>query len=61
MSTERRQHILNASSDLAMQLVTEGDEDLPRGEIEAAIEAGEVSVIEIVAEFSSKLKELVKK
>jgi hypothetical protein len=32
------------------------DEDLPRGEIEAAVEAGEVTVDQIVEQFSTELR-----
>lgn len=56
---ERRQYILNATKDLVGELLYYGrkeDEDLPRGEIEAAIAAGEISADEIAATFERVLR-----
>lgn len=50
----RRRHILDKASDLAADFMyydRKEDEDLPRGAIEEAIAAGEITVDEIVAEF----------
>ncbi len=54
----RRDVIMATVSDLVGELLFYGrkeDEDLPQGEIEAAIEAGEVSVDEIVEEFRREM------
>lgn len=50
----RREHILAAASDLGKDFMHYGrkeDEELPEGEIEKAIEAGEVSLGEIIGTF----------
>ena len=60
MSDPRKTTILMTVADLVIDLLDEGrgdDEELPRGEIEEAIEAGEVTVDEIVAEFRRALVE----
>lgn len=56
----RREKILCVVADLAGELLWDGrkdDEELPRGEIEAAVDAGEISVDEIVAHFAAALDE----
>jgi hypothetical protein len=56
----RRDNILAATSDLVSGLLyydRKEDEDLPRGAIEEAIEAGEITVDEIVAIFRKELEE----
>lgn len=48
-----------ATTDLAGALLyydRKEDEELPRGEIEAAIEAGEITADEIVTRFSDELR-----
>jgi hypothetical protein len=58
--TNRKVLILLTVADLVVELLDEGrcgDEELGRGDIEEAIEAGEVSVNEIVAAFRKALKE----
>jgi hypothetical protein len=60
VSDPRKTTILMTVADLVIDLLDEGrgdDEELPRGEIEEAIEAGEVTVDEIVAEFRRALVE----
>jgi hypothetical protein len=55
----RRQRIFLAVEDIAGNLVwydRKDDEDLPRGEIEAAIEAGEITIKEIVETFGRVLR-----
>lgn len=55
----RRDHIAATVSDLVADFLYYGrkeDEDLPRGEIEAAIAAGEVTEDEIVDLFRRKLE-----
>lgn len=54
----RRSVILCAVADLAGELLYYGrreDEELPRGEIQSAIESGEITVDEIVAHFAAAL------
>lgn len=56
----RRDLILATAADLALDLVVydrKEDEDLPRGSVEDAIQAGEVGVGEIVAAFRARLFE----
>ena len=58
MSKSRRELILDTVSDLVSNLLwydRKEDEDLPRGEIEAAIAAGEITVEEIVVAFAAEL------
>lgn len=60
MTKTRRQHILDTVDDLVTNFLyydRKEDEELPRGAIEAAIQSGEISVIEIVSYFSDKLKD----
>jgi len=55
----RRQTILAAVDDLVGELLYYGrkeDQDLPRGEIEAAIRAGELTVEDIVEAFATPLR-----
>jgi hypothetical protein len=57
--TDRSDLILAHVSDLIANFLyydRKWDEDLPLGEIEAAIEAGEITEEEIVAEFALELK-----
>jgi hypothetical protein len=59
VSKTRRDHILAAASDLAGDLFYYGrkeDEDLPPGEIEAALASGEVTLDDIVAAFVASAK-----
>lgn len=56
--SDRREHILGKVSDLVACFLyydRKDDEDLPRGEIEAAIEAGEITADEIVEAFGEEL------
>lgn len=56
---ERKQIILDAISDLVSSFLyysRKEDEDLPVGEIEAAISAEEITVEEIVGAFASKIR-----
>lgn len=56
---KRRTHILNRAADLGsafMYYDRKEDSDLPVGEIQKAIAAGEVTVDEIIAEFSKAFK-----
>lgn len=58
-----RQHILDEISDMVAKFLyydRKEDQILPRGEIEAAIKAGEITVDEIVAEFATELKKGIK-
>ncbi len=58
-ASNRRTHILAVASDAASDFAyyeRKEDETLPRGEIEAAIEAGEITIDEIVSEFSRELR-----
>ena len=58
--TTRRELILMTVDDLVTRLFRDDrkeDEELPRGEIEAAIEAGEITEQEIVDQFDKSLKE----
>lgn len=51
----RRQHILDVVSDLVVNVLyydRKEDEDLPVGAIEAAVEAGEITVAEIIGHFA---------
>lgn len=51
----RRQHVLDRVSDLVVNLLyydRKEDEDLPVGAIEAALEAGEITVAEIIGHFA---------
>lgn len=55
----RKENILAAVSDLAINFLyydRKEDEELPRGQIEEAIEAGEITVDEIVAKFREGLE-----
>lgn len=59
-SVGMKQLILDSVSDLAKNLINydrRDDEELPRGEIEKAIAAGEVTVEEIVTQFRAALME----
>lgn len=54
MSKTRRERILDRASDLAGSFFyydRKEDEDLPRGEIEAALESGEVTIDDITTAF----------
>lgn len=56
----RREHILDVVSDLVADFMCydrKEDEDLPRGAIEEAISAGEITVDEIVAAFRKHVSE----
>lgn len=56
----RRQIIIDTVDDLILDFLDydrKDDDDLPRGEIEAAIEARELTVDEIVARFKKQLEE----
>lgn len=58
MSKIRRQLILDTASDLMSNFLyydRKEDEGLPRGAIEAAIAAGEVTIAEIVQVFCNEL------
>ncbi len=58
--SERRQKILGTVEGLVSGLMyydRRGDEDLPRGAIEAAVEAGEITYQEMGEHFLAKLKE----
>ena len=55
----RRQTILDTIADLAANFIyydRKEDEGLPRGEIEAAIKAGEITTTEIIESFSEHLR-----
>ena len=61
---ERRQIILDTVDDLVADLLyydRKEDEELPRGEIEAAIKAGEISEADIVEAFAAALREGLKR
>lgn len=56
----RSERILATVDDMIADFLYYGrkeDEDLPQGEIEAAIEAGEITVENIVERFAEKLSE----
>lgn len=56
----RRQLILDTAADLAKNFIIYGrieDEDLPGGEIEDALEAGEVTLDDILIAFRTQLTE----
>lgn len=56
--TTRREHIENAVSDLVGSFIyydRKEDENLPRGAIQEAIEAGEITPEEIVERFKNVL------
>lgn len=58
--TKRAQHILGVAGDLALDFLVygrRGDEDLPPGEVEEAVRAGELSVDDIVEAFRRGLRE----
>lgn len=58
--SERAEQIVGTVQDLVEQFINDDRkecEDLPRGEIEAAIDAGEISVNGIVAVFRGELVE----
>lgn len=58
--SSRREVIMLTVSDLVADFLwydRKEDEELPRGEIEDAITAGEVTVDEVVEEFRAKLVE----
>lgn len=58
----RRDQILITAADQALDLVVydrKEDEDLPRGSVEEAVTAGEVTVAEIVEAFRVKLLEVL--
>lgn len=64
MSDTRREIILATVGDLVASFLWEDrkeDADLPRGAIEAAIEAGEITWSEIVARFATELMEELKR
>lgn len=57
----RREHVLNSAAHAAEMFIyydRKEDEDLPRGEIEKAVAAGEVTKDEIVAAFADALGSL---
>lgn len=57
-TTNRRELILASAADQALELLVykrKEDEELPRGEIEAAVDAGEVTVDEITNTFRAAL------
>ncbi len=59
----RRETILDTVDDLVSDFLyydRKEDEDLPRGEIEAAIEAGEVTIDDLVARFRDGLERIGK-
>jgi len=61
--TERRKNIENTVEDLVSNFLyydRKEDEDLPRGAIEEAVAAGEITVDEIVALFRKGVEERVK-
>jgi hypothetical protein len=56
----RAGHILTAIDDLVASFIyydRKEDEDLPRGDIEAAVEAGEITQEQMVQAFSAALRE----
>jgi len=60
MSKSRRDMILAKVSDMAMNFLSydrQEDEELGLGEIEKAVDAGEITTGEIVGEFIDKLEE----
>lgn len=60
--SDRRQLIMDTANDLASKFVHDDrkeDEELPRGEIERAIAAGEITVDEIVTQFRTALTEVL--
>jgi hypothetical protein len=63
MSRSRKELILGRVSDCVASLLyydRKEDEELPRGEIESAVRAGEISLIEIERQFSERLREGMK-
>jgi len=57
----RREHIISAAECAAKDFIyysRKEDEDLPRGEIEKAVQAGEITKAEIVAAFADQLGDL---
>ena len=59
---DRRELIFASASDLANSFLyydRKGDEELPRGSIEEAIENGEITASEIVQLFAQKLNEVI--
>lgn len=58
----RRQIILDAVTDLVADLLyydRKEDEDLPVGEIELAIEEGDITVVEIVEHFRAEFEDAI--
>jgi len=61
-NTERRKKILRTTQDLVINFMSydrKGDEELPKGEIQEALEAGEITLEEIVETFSRELYDYV--
>ena len=59
----RREHILDCVEDLVGKLMCydrKEDEDLPRGAIEAAVRAGEITRADIIAQFGDELRKVLK-
>jgi hypothetical protein len=57
--SERVEHIRNSLSDLISNFLyydRKEDEDLPMGEIEAAVKAGEITIAEMVAILKEELE-----
>jgi hypothetical protein len=62
-AVERREKILAEVSDLVADFLYYGrkdDEDLPRGAIESALAAGELSLDELVGAFKTELEDNLK-
>ena len=61
-TTTRRQTILSTVTDLVSDFLYDDrkdDEELPRGSIREAVEAGEITEAEIVAHFAKTLSEKI--
>ena len=61
-TTTRRQTILSTVTDLVSDFLyydRKDDEELPRGSIREAVEAGEITEAEIVAHFAKTLSEKI--
>lgn len=64
MGVSRRQHILDSITDAAgcdiFYYDRKEDEDLPRGSVEAALNAGEITLREMIDHFDRTLRKAAK-
>lgn len=63
MPDDLKEQILGTIGDLVMDFLDyarKGDEDLPEGVIEAAVESGTITIEEMVAQFETSLREELK-